>query len=129
LGSGPARLQRLRPIVEAAELEQIEGVEEHRLIVRLAVQLVEDGHAVAVAVDRLAVDDHVARPKGFQGLTDKRKLVRPVIRESQTLRRLVSDPHSEKTYSTVALRWSLSSEAGSLTVARPTSFVGSVRRG
>ena len=55
-----AGVQRLRPEVLAIEFQQVEGVEDHAIIMPPAVQIVEDRDAVFVATDRLAVDAVVA---------------------------------------------------------------------
>jgi hypothetical protein len=59
----PALLQRLRPQVDAAQHQQVEGVEEHLIVVSLAVELLEVRHAVGIAADRLAVEDKGALTK------------------------------------------------------------------
>jgi hypothetical protein len=44
----------LHPEVDAAELQQVEGVEKRPIIVHLAVEFLKIRDAIAVAVDRLA---------------------------------------------------------------------------
>ena len=79
LEPAPALLQGLDPQVDAAQLQQVEGVEEHPVVVSLAVELLEVRRAVGIAADRLAVEDQGARPQGRHRLPDEREPVRPVV--------------------------------------------------
>ena len=79
LQAAPALLQGLDPQVDAAQLQQVESVEEHLVVVCLAVNPLEVRRAVGVAADRLAVEDKGARPKGRNSLSNERKPVGPVI--------------------------------------------------
>ena len=75
----PALLQGLDPQVDAAQFQQVEGVEEHPVVVGLAVELLEVRRAVRVAADRLAVEDQGGRPERRHGLPDEGEPVRPVV--------------------------------------------------
>jgi hypothetical protein len=74
----PAFPQRLWPQIDAGQLQQVEGLQEHPIIIGLAVQLLKVRHAVAAAVDRLAVQDQGVRAEGRHGCGDERKLLRPI---------------------------------------------------
>jgi hypothetical protein len=74
-----ALLQRPDPRSMPPSSQQVEGVEERPVVVRLAVELLEVRRAVGVADDRLAVEDQGARPEARYGLSDEREPVGPVI--------------------------------------------------
>jgi hypothetical protein len=95
----PALLQGLNPQVDPAQLQQVEGVEEHPysatiwmrtlshldcraphpVIVSLTVKLLEVCRAVGIAADRLSVEDQGAWPQACYRLPDEREPVRPVV--------------------------------------------------
>ena len=56
LEPAPALLQGLDAQVDAAKLQEIEGVEEHPLVVSLTMELFEVCCTVGIATDRLAVE-------------------------------------------------------------------------
>jgi len=53
----PSLFQRVRPEVDAAQLQQVEDVHEDPVIVRLAAQPLEIGYPVRFATDGLAIED------------------------------------------------------------------------
>jgi hypothetical protein len=63
LEPAPALLQGFDPKVDAAQLQQVESIEEDLVVVGLAVELLEVRRAVRVAADRLAVEDQGGRPQ------------------------------------------------------------------
>jgi hypothetical protein len=79
LEPAPSLLQRQRPNVNAAQLQEVEGVEERPVVVSLAVEHLEVRRAVTVADDRLSVEDQGALTKGCHGLPDEREPARPVV--------------------------------------------------
>jgi hypothetical protein len=74
-----ADMQWLRPEILAVEFEQVEGVQDHALIVPPAVQVLEDREAVGIATDRLAVDRDRGGPERRHGLSDERIALGPVV--------------------------------------------------
>jgi hypothetical protein len=73
------RFQKVRPEIDATQFQQVEGVQEHPVVVGSAVEPLEVGHPVEVAADRLTVQDQGARPKARHCLSDEREPVRPVV--------------------------------------------------
>ena len=71
LEPAPSLLQRQRPNVDAAQLQEVEGVEERSVVVSLTVELREVRCSVIVADDRLSVEDQGALTKGCHGLPDE----------------------------------------------------------
>ncbi len=75
----PALLQGLNPQVDPAQLQQVEGIEEHPDVVSLTVELLEVRRAVGVTEDRRAVEDKGGRPKSRHSLSNEGIPVRPVV--------------------------------------------------
>ena len=64
--------------VDAVQFEDVERIEEHRIVVGLAVQLVEYGHTILATNDALAVEIERACLQPTGSLDDEREAVRPV---------------------------------------------------
>ena len=73
-----ALLERSQSPVFAVKFEEIEGVEHHRLVVSLAMQLVEIRYAVLVADHGFAIDDGRLSLEPAHRLNDPAKSVCPV---------------------------------------------------
>src|SRR5260370_5067912 len=74
-----ARPQFLWTVVDAVVFQQVEGIEEHPVVIRPAVQLLKDGQASVVAINGLAVDRDRARLLRRRSVPDQWISVTPVI--------------------------------------------------
>jgi hypothetical protein len=65
--------------VVAVQFEQVEGVQEHDLVVAAMPKTIKRRHAALVAGDGLAVDDAGARPRPRQRVDDQREAAGQVV--------------------------------------------------
>src|ERR1700686_2309848 len=76
---GLALLELPRAPVLAIELQKVERVEDHLIVIRAAMQLVEDREAIAVAPHRFPVDHRRGHSERRHARADERISVGPVI--------------------------------------------------
>ena len=74
-----AHLKWVPPQVVTVELDEVEGVEEHALVVPAIADAIEARDAVVAAGDRLAVEDAGARAQAGEALDDEREALGQVI--------------------------------------------------
>ena len=71
--------QGVRPEVDGAQFQQVEGEKGDPVVVSLTVELLEIRRAVEVAADRLAIEDQGARPKVRHCLPNEWKAIGPIV--------------------------------------------------
>jgi hypothetical protein len=98
------------PQVVAAQLDKVEGVQEHVAIMAPIPNPVERRHAVLVTGDGLAVDDAGARLQAGQGLNDQREAVGQIVARTAIeirLRAVLAGDDPETVVFDLVQRWQL----------------------